>query len=194
MPDERGGSWPVTAERMPAQQNQPNPLRQTTLSRDRLWAAFGTPWREAVRAIVTGGGGEPDALADASGYTLFGDAQSAVLSKEVGNDLICVVEYVIFRPVSELGFEYLKIALTDGGHANDTTSLLGRLGNVLRLDIPLPVNANGKVDVNYQCGGGSLVRLWVKNSDPVAPHAIDAEMGGRIYQAEQFRATAPGRR
>lgn len=191
MPDERGGSWPVSQDRIPAQRAMPNPLRRTTLPKRDLEEACGTPWRVAIRAVLPGGDGEPDELAAASGYTLMGDAAAALLSKEVPNDQILVVEYVIFRPVSELGYEYLAIALTDGGHANDTSPAQGRLGNVIRLDIALPVNGSGVCPVNYQCAGGTLVRLWADNSDPVSPHAVDAEMAGTLYPADQFRATAP---
>lgn len=193
MPDERGGSWPVAPQRVPDERAMPNPLRQTTVSRQRLKEAFGRPWREAVRAIVAGGGGDPAALAAASGFTSFSDTSSAILQKEVGNDLICVVERVRIRPVSTLGFQYLTVVLTDGGHDNDTTPYQGRVGNVMRIDIPLPVNAGEPVDVEFQCAGGTLVRLWVVNADPIAPHAVVAEMSGRIYQAEQFRIPArPG--
>lgn len=195
MSDERGGSWPVTAEKVGAVGAQPNPLRRLTVPRQALKDAFGRPWRVAIRAIVAGDNDvDPDALAAASGYTSFGDSQSAILSKEMPNDYIYVVEQIVFRPVSELGNEYLKIVLTDGGHANDTTPTIGRRGDVIGYDIPLPVDGSGVVPVYFQAAGGGLLRLWCQNTDPVVPQAVDAEMRGMAYQAEQFRATAPGRR
>lgn len=178
------GSWAPTLQKTQAEP-RPNDQRRIYLPQQALKDGVCTTWRVAIRAILLGGGGEPDAAAAASGYTLFGDDVADLLTYPVAAGYIAVVDELVFRPVSDLGFEYVTIQIVDGGIAGSQT--VGRRGQVVGWDIPLPVDGSGVVPVGFQAMGQTTLRLQASNADPECYQAVEAELRGRLYDASQFR-------
>lgn len=184
-----GGSWTPTLQKTQAEP-RPNAQRRIYVPEQVLKNGVCTYWRVAVRVVIPGGGGEPDAAALASGYTLLGDETADLLTYPFAADYLAVADELVFRPVSDLGHEYITLQLTDGGIAGDRTS--GRRGDVVGWDIPLPIDGSGVVPVGFQAMGQSTFRLIARNADPECYQAVEAELRGRLYDASQFRG--PDRR
>jgi hypothetical protein len=182
--DTLGGSWPVTRQYTQADP-RPNNLRRIRVPEWQLRDAVSTPWRVVARVVQTGGDGEPDVAAAASGYTLLGDATSDVLTYDVAAGYLCVVDELIFLPISDLGYEYLRASIVDGGNAGDAST--GRIEQVVNISIPLAVDGSDVVPVGLQAMGLTTIRLIVKNSDPECYQMYEAEMRGRLFDGSQFR-------
>lgn len=184
MPDVLGGSWSVTTQVTQAEP-RPNNLRRIRVPEWTLRNSVSTPWRTAARVVQTGGGGEPDAAAAASGYTLLGDTTADVLTYDVPAGYLVVVDELVFLPISDLGYEYLKASIVDGGNAGDAST--GRIEQVVNLSVPLPIDGSAVIPVCLQAMGLTTIRLIVKNTDPECYQMFEAELRGRLFDGSQFR-------
>lgn len=185
MADVLADSWEPWVLRAGRDAPAANPLRRMFLSQQDLRNAVCTPWRVATRTVLNGGGGNPQALAAAAGFTLAGDSIAAVAAYDTPSDHITVVDSIVIRFVSSLSIEYVSFALFDGGNPSNLSG--GRVGEVLNYSIGPPIDGSGVLPVGYQVGGGTTLRLVARNLDPVAPHALEVELRGRLFPAAQFR-------
>lgn len=186
MPDALGGSWRATTPMAPARAYVPDPTRLLYVPSLVLDDCFCTPWRECGRFIIPGSAGSASAAAAASGFTAISDATGTLLTHDVPAGYLDVVDFVVLHPVSTLGIEFVTFALTDGGPA--TSQVGGRWGDVANFGIPLPVTGSDPLPVDFQVAGGSTIRLKGRNTDTECYQAVEVEMRGRRFDADQIRA------
>lgn len=162
---------------------------------DLLRKIDGTRFRKPGAVVVKGTAG-PAALdlATALGLASSGDgpwsyveaaANVDLLTFDVPNDVLVLVEEVVIAPLSTLAYDECTFALVDGGA--DQQQATGRVGESVRRDLTPLITLAEPVPVFWQVSGPTVIRLQATNGSPEGPHPIQAEIRGTYYRGHTIR-------
>ena len=179
--------------------------RKTRLPKDWQEAAEGTPFRAISAKIIpvnTDNGSNSDASNAASvasagtGVALTEGSKyrfANVVTYDVPADHVAVVNRVLWRPHSAVGYDVLLPMLIDSG---DNGQPGGQQSPAFQPASPSavpagqPLDGTGEYDPDFQVGGPATIRFAVTTLDEESWHLVSAEVSGHLYKAEQFRKLA----
>lgn len=176
--------------------------RKTRLSREWMENADGKPFRVIGARIVPcniDDGANSDAstaasvAATATGIALTENSLyrfADIVTYDVPEGFVAVVTRALWRPHSAVGYDVLVPFMIDSGSNGQTGGQQSQAFQPFQPPAGSPLDGCAPFDPDFQVGGPATIRFAVTNLDKESWHLVQAEFGGMIYSAEQFRKLA----